>query len=154
MSRSNKTGPWRVKLPSGESDTDAAYEVENSAESTITVADHNCNLFNAEEHVLSTDTKNLKLVAGNAAYDGTSGKVTIDLSSDLSSITAIHVGANRMLSPAASAPTSAKNAAPSILEVIVQTGTPNKAAVYGFTEAKAKATADATLPYFAVGPPA
>ena len=154
MARSRWSGPLQVKSKTTDTGTDAAYEVLDTSGSTNTVIDRNSNVFNKGENVLSTDTKDLKLVAGEAAYDGTSGKATINLSSELASITAFEVGGNRMLSPDASAPTSAKNAAPSILEVIIQTASPAVAAVYGFTEAKAKATADATLPYFAVGPPA
>ena len=151
MARGNKLGPWRVNIPDDGSNTDAAYEVKNSSGTTIEVIDYNGNLFNAGENVLSTDTKNAKLVVGQAKMTAGSSQVALG-----SSLSRILFGGVLGYSSKTNATVSGSRPAGTPYAVIHNptTGTPTRLDLLGKQTSLAAATTAATVTYFAVGLPA
>ena len=154
MARGSKLGPWRVKVDEldGQTNTSNTFEVENVAGTTIKIADYNGNLFNATENVLSTITKNAKLVVGRVVMPNT-GQIDVDLSGSLSSITV--GGAVGFVSALDGVIAATRDAGePIIIQHRPLTANPARLSLYGQRTDRARASVAATLTYFAVGQPA
>lgn len=148
MARGHKQRPWQITPAPGDSDTDAAYEVENTSGTTVKIADLAGNLFNATAHVMSTTTKNLKTVVGVGAMTA-GGKAAIDLSAHLSSIS--YGGCLGF--KVSTAPGATKDAGlPTNVQAIITPSTTLN--LYGFKDSGAKSTVAASPIYLAVGQPA